>query len=249
MGKFESSTASLRIFGDDLAPDEVTQLLGCPPTIAYIKGQPRRPESKHFWRFGGWLLDADDAEPEDLDAQLNHILNQINPDLSLWREQILARFRVDFFCGLYMRGGNSGLILSPATMLRLAERELEIGFDVYDQDELEVTFNADAVTDLSSFHDQCQQTFKLHSSYGRDWASLFQCLDYFYHVRYEDDKAENNPSDLYVEDHHCLEIIIKGYLDFAARLPDIASKFLKTIVAVNRSYATGSICRLQLTLK
>ncbi len=249
MGAFDHSTATLRIFGDDLVPDEVTKILGCAPTRSHIKGQPHKPGSQHCWRTGSWRLCAEDAEPEDLNAQLNHILNQINPDVSVWREQILARFRVDFFCGLFMQSGNDGFTLNPATMRRLAERELEIDFDVYDQDELEVTFNADAVTDLSSFHDQCQQTFKLHSSYGRDWASLFQCLDYFYQGRHYDDKEENNPSDLYVEDHHCLEIIITGYLDFAARLPDIASKFLETIVAVNRSYATGSICRLQLTLK
>lgn len=249
MGAFDHSTASLRIFGDDLVPDEVTQILGCTPTMAYLKGQPRRPGSKHCWRFGGWLLDAEDAEPEDLEAQINYILDQINPDLNVWREQILARFEVNFFCGLFMKSGNDGFELQPATMRRLAERELEIGFDVYDHEELEVTFNAAAVTDLSSFHDQCQQTFKLHSSYGRDWESLFQCLDYFYHGRYWDDKEENNPSDLYVENHHCLEIIITDYVAFAARLPDIASKFLETIVAVNKSYEERSICRLQLTLK
>lgn len=164
--------------------------------------------------------------------------------------EILSRFEVNFFCGLFMRSSNDGFVLQPATMRRLAERELKIGFDVYEQEKLEVTFNATAVTDLSSFHDQCQQTFKLRSSYGRDLESLFQCLDYFYHGRNWDDKEENSPSELYVEDHHCLEIIITDYLDFAARLPDIAARFLETIVAVNQSYDKDkSICRLQLTLK
>ena len=34
-GKVDEATVSIRFFGDDLIPDELTKLLGCQPTEAY----------------------------------------------------------------------------------------------------------------------------------------------------------------------------------------------------------------------
>jgi hypothetical protein len=39
MAVLSGSTASLRFFGDDLDPDELTKLLGCPPTKSASKGE------------------------------------------------------------------------------------------------------------------------------------------------------------------------------------------------------------------
>lgn len=83
MGAFGSSRASLRIFGDDLVPNEVSKLLACTPTGSYIKGQPNKPAASHFRRTGAWLLNSETVQPEDLESQLNHLLDQINPDLNV----------------------------------------------------------------------------------------------------------------------------------------------------------------------
>jgi hypothetical protein len=38
MGNLRESAATLRIMGDDLAPNEISDLLGCLPTVCYAKG-------------------------------------------------------------------------------------------------------------------------------------------------------------------------------------------------------------------
>jgi hypothetical protein len=48
----------------------------------------------------------------------------------LWRE-LEARFRVDLFLGIWLRDWNRGFSLMPETLQMLADRRLEIGFDIY----------------------------------------------------------------------------------------------------------------------
>ena len=59
-GAIDSSCAGLRIFGDSLIPEEVTNLLGCEPTEARRKGDVI-PDT-HYHRIaetGSWILDDD----------------------------------------------------------------------------------------------------------------------------------------------------------------------------------------------
>ena len=39
MTKFQESYATLRISGDNLNPEEITELLGCQPSHAHLKGE------------------------------------------------------------------------------------------------------------------------------------------------------------------------------------------------------------------
>src|SRR5262245_37335155 len=73
MASVGKSAASLRIYGDDLVPEEVTRLLGCTPTRAEQKGQVIRTTSgrERTARTGGWHLIAPDSEPEGLDQQVS----------------------------------------------------------------------------------------------------------------------------------------------------------------------------------
>ena len=134
MAVLNGSAASLRFFGDNLDPDELTLLLGCQPTKSERKGEEivgKVTGNKRTARSGGWRLKAERREPGDLDAQISEILDQLTDDLSIWRD-ITSRCRADVFCGLFMEEGNEGISLSNETLQRLAERSLTIGFDIYD---------------------------------------------------------------------------------------------------------------------
>jgi ribosomal protein L19 len=80
-----------------------------------------------------WRLAAPDSANSDLDAQAHWILSRLTSDLGIWR-QITSKYKVDLFCGLFLERPNRGISLSPQTMRQLADRGIEIGFDIYAPD-------------------------------------------------------------------------------------------------------------------
>ena len=136
MAHLARARASLRLFGDDLQPTEISQLLGCMPTKSWPKGQVHvaEPGREYIKKYGGWLLHASDKEPEDLDGQVSELLTKLTDDLSVWKT-LAARFQVDLFCGWFMEGSNEGVSISPATMQVLGERHIELSLDIYAPDE------------------------------------------------------------------------------------------------------------------
>jgi len=135
MSAIKTSAVCLRIFGDDLIPDEITQALGASPTKSQHRGEVLcSPSGKQrVVQRGNWRLEAADANPEDTDAQVRELLSQLTSDLAVWRD-ISTRFEVDLFCGWFMGQTNDGAMLSPATLLALGERGIELQLDIYAPD-------------------------------------------------------------------------------------------------------------------
>ena len=133
MGLFDHSAATLRFFGEDLVPDEISTLLGTSPTESCRKGQEligSKTGTIRTAKTGSWRLKAARREPEDLDAQIFEILDQLTQDLTVWES--LARFQPDLFCGLFMASSNDSLPLSAKTLLSLGQRGIALCLDVYD---------------------------------------------------------------------------------------------------------------------
>jgi hypothetical protein len=136
MAQLHQSMASLRIFGDDLIPGEITELLGCQPTDSYAKGQIVRGEKtgrEYVKQTGMWQLEATDHQPGDLDQQIAELLGKVTDDLRIW-VSLSEQFSIDIFCGLFMEKGNEGISISPDTLLALGQRRLELGLDIYEPD-------------------------------------------------------------------------------------------------------------------
>jgi hypothetical protein len=127
------SIATLRVVGDDLVPEQVSTLLGCPPTTAHKKGEALFDEqtgAERIARIGMWRLKGSNREPENLDGQIEEILGKVTADLERWTA-LTTRFRVDLFCGLFMGGGNEGLGVSSGSLFALGRRGIELAIDVY----------------------------------------------------------------------------------------------------------------------
>lgn len=134
---FERSRATLRIAGDLLVPDKVSQLLGSEPTGSRQKGDKilgRSTGQVRIARTGMWCLEAQSREPEDLCGQIDEILGKLTSDREVWAD-IRRTFSVDLLCGLFMRSGNDGMSLSSEHLQALGERGIELTLDIYDATE------------------------------------------------------------------------------------------------------------------
>ena len=133
MREIGHSVATLRFFGDDLVPDEITAVLGSSPTASHLKGQElvgSKTGTERIAKTGSWRLRAAPREPADLEAQILEILGNLTPDLSIWAT--LSRYQPDFFCGFFMGSTNDGLPLSASTLLSVGQRGIALGLDIYD---------------------------------------------------------------------------------------------------------------------
>ncbi|MBV6807678.1 DUF4279 domain-containing protein [Xanthomonas euvesicatoria pv. eucalypti] len=133
MGALEYSVATLRFFGDDLVPDEISALLSGSPTASQHKGQELKLKNSavRIAKTGSWRLTSTQREPEDLEAQIFEILNQLTQDLTVW-EHLSNHYQPDLFCGIFMAGRNDGLALSAKALLALGQRGISLDLDIYD---------------------------------------------------------------------------------------------------------------------
>ena len=105
MAGLHQTVAALRIIGDLLDPDEISAILRCAPSSAFIKGQAVRGPStgrEYVKKSGLWMLDTDDRHPGDLDAQIEMLFSQLPNDLQVWR-LLAGRFRLELSCGFFMK--------------------------------------------------------------------------------------------------------------------------------------------------
>jgi hypothetical protein len=135
-GTVDRSKVSLRIFGDDLIPLEITNLLGHEPTESQTKGKAWVTPSgrERTAKTGSWSLKAPVEKPADLDFQIDWIFSQLTSDLTIWN-QLTEKFTVDLFAGLFLEAQNRGLSISSKSMTLIGERGIDLGLDIYNDEE------------------------------------------------------------------------------------------------------------------
>lgn len=138
MAEINRTAASLRFFGDDLVPEEITRLLGSHPSDIALKGAPREwPNGKStIAKTGKWLRKVPDRVPGDLSGQIRELTTGLTEDLAIWRD-LSRRFEGNIFIGLFMANGNEGCDLSPDILSLLSDRGLSLQLDVYGPFEIE----------------------------------------------------------------------------------------------------------------
>lgn len=134
-GPVDSVSVSLRIWGQDVDPAELSALLGCEPTEAARTGDTlvrsngrTRLVSRGFWHL------SSDRQATVLADQIESLLSKLTNDVAVW-QSLTERFDVDLFCGLFLETTNRGVELPAHLLAKLAERRLRIGFDIYAPDE------------------------------------------------------------------------------------------------------------------
>jgi len=113
-GAVDRSTMTLRVHCPPDKREAVSLLLG------HESGEGRR----------SWGLSAPDSADADLDTQVDWILSRLSSDLAAWR-RVTSEYKVDLFCGLFLERTNRGVTLEPETMRKIADRGIQLGFDIY----------------------------------------------------------------------------------------------------------------------
>ncbi|GLS24755.1 DUF4279 domain-containing protein [Marinibactrum halimedae] len=138
MALISRTKATLRISGDDLLPEDITNSLGGFPTHEQTRGEELETSSGSIRvaKFGMWCLCATEQEPGDLDCQISEILEQLTSNLNAWQE-LADNYKIDLFCGLFMEDEMEGISLSPESLQKLGERNILLDLDIYGPDEAE----------------------------------------------------------------------------------------------------------------
>lgn len=144
----ERTYAELRIYGADLDPDEITNLLQITPSSTQRRGELRTGSGGRRERMvgvGGWFLSSENqVRSMDLRRHLDWILGQLDRRRDpLRRLQTKSGVEMSVHCIWWSRRGQGGPTLWPEQMKRLADLNLECGFEFSffgeGEDEIDVT--------------------------------------------------------------------------------------------------------------
>jgi hypothetical protein len=131
MPYLDHSCAALKIAGDSLEPDAISQLLGCRPTLGFVKGQIEPSKGKPIVRETGcWQLDAAGQQPGDLDAHVAELFRRVNNDLSAWAT-LSGEHKIDLWCVYFMGEPDEDVQASAETLKVLGDRGIKLGLRIY----------------------------------------------------------------------------------------------------------------------
>jgi hypothetical protein len=130
-GKPEKASVSIRFFGDELDPNELTKLLECEPSEAYKKGyvitttvMPRTVKT------GMWFLSVERNTEQTLEEIILELLEKLTKDLKVWKK-LSEQFEISIYCGAWIMGWNRDVWFNADLLTKIAERNLSIGLAIY----------------------------------------------------------------------------------------------------------------------
>jgi hypothetical protein len=118
---------------EDITHDDITKLLSIEPSHIRIKGYPKNPKNiegpvitNNSWRISSGL-----DEYADFDAQLNAILNIIEPKIDLFRP-LCEKYTCELSCAIYIyfENGQSTPWVHLDSRYNKLIKELNIEFDI-----------------------------------------------------------------------------------------------------------------------
>jgi hypothetical protein len=125
---------SLRVLGDSLEPEEVSALLGRPPTRERRKGDkvPGRngAGTDAVEPTGAWILDSPLSEEAEVEDHLEALLGPLSNDMDEW-SSLTEGTSASVLCSIFLSQYNEGFELSPRAAMNLSDRGLVIAFDIY----------------------------------------------------------------------------------------------------------------------
>ena len=121
-------SATLRIHGDDLPFDEISQRLGVQPTRLHRKGDRPGPRSPGY-RDDAWQFQPSLPETEPLERHIQALWQVVRPHVEFLKA-LKQRFKVDVFCGYRSNCDHAGFEVSHKCLELFTALEVPFGVSV-----------------------------------------------------------------------------------------------------------------------
>jgi hypothetical protein len=121
-------SATLRIHGDGVPFEEISQRLGVQPTHLHRKGERRGPRSP-VYRDDAWLFQPSLLETEPLERHLEALWRVVRPHVE-YLKALKQRFKVDVFCGYRSNCDHAGFEVSHRCLELFTALEVPFGVSV-----------------------------------------------------------------------------------------------------------------------
>ena len=123
---FRRFRASLRIAGEGLDLNEISQTLGLTPTHQHRKGEPHGEGSR---RRDIWIYEAPVDRERPLHEHIMALWDAVRPQIPYLRE-LKRRFDVSVFCGYRSNSSTAGFEVDHRCLGLFAELEVPFGVSV-----------------------------------------------------------------------------------------------------------------------
>jgi len=140
----ERTYAELRVYGNELDPKIITEILGVTPSSIQKKGEKRTNSFGRtvVFKTGGWFLSSEGrVQSKDVRRHLDWLLEQLVPVKDqLSNIQETSGITMNVYC-IWWSTGDGGPTLWPEQMRSLADLNLECAFDIsfYGDEEIRET--------------------------------------------------------------------------------------------------------------
>ncbi|MEO8564308.1 MAG: DUF4279 domain-containing protein [bacterium] len=122
---------AVRIRGDTLDPDFLTQQLGVAASFSARKGDvTARRGRERVHTTGVWTYRLEVPPGTELGEAIMHVLAALPDSTTLW-EEITSAFMADMFCGAFLEDDNQSTVIQPDVLNALGRRGLTLSFDLY----------------------------------------------------------------------------------------------------------------------
>jgi Domain of unknown function (DUF4279) len=121
-------SATLRIHGDGVPFEEISERLGVEPTKLHRKGERRGPRSP-AWRDDAWQFQPPLPETEPLERHIQALWEVVRPHVE-YLKSLKQRFKVDVFCGYRSNCDMAGFAVSHQCLELFTALEVPFGVSV-----------------------------------------------------------------------------------------------------------------------
>lgn len=127
---FRKVSATLRVWGSELDPAEVSSLFHCEPTAGWKKGDSHPTVKGRVADFGMWSLESQAPPTASFDEHVLWLLSRITADPEAW-SGFLRMYEKDVFVGAWINHWNTAFEVSPEVIAELGRRGIPLTFDLY----------------------------------------------------------------------------------------------------------------------
>jgi hypothetical protein len=121
-------SATLRIHGDGVPFEEISQRLGVQPTNLHRKGEHRGPKSPAYYD-DAWHFQPPLPETEPLERHIEALWQVVRPAVD-YLKALKQRFKVDVFCGYRSNCDTAGSEVSHKCLELFTALEVPFGVSV-----------------------------------------------------------------------------------------------------------------------